>query len=1186
MALLILCFLSVSASTVQAAERGNRSRVSGPQQQADSRVTSFNPYPHNSLQWSLFNATASFLGLPGLASPYTIGADGLADEGLGFHADGTTRRAGEGNGAAGGFSGQRAASYVRSGMNFQTHAWLYDDILGIQRDSQGRILPPGSQYSGIRRNSYGQALNPGDNIFNSVMQRGISAGMGFANSAVESSILGLMGNGSPYGNGKARLNFMWYLDENGKSRFGGEGDVLWPLYDSLYTTVYTQFGARSMFSGGDDYGPDRWIGNIGVGQRWFPAASFKDDGKTVDSGNWMFGYNAFFDYDITRGHQRGGVGVEAQYDWLKVATNYYAPLSGWKDSKDFDGSFVEERAAQGWDLRVKGYLPFYREVAVTGAYSQWYGDHVGMFGPSKLEKDPKIWSYGLEYTPVPAMTAFVNQRQTERGRADTEFGLRFTYHFGMDAESQFKPSRVAEMRTVHGARHDFVDRENKIILEYRTKNRFRIDFAGFDGANTFTFRVRDGFDKPAVGQLVRVMAGGTVTIASAPPPVQNKTFVAQVLEKVNALLSVRAAHADSGMSYTTDRNGIIRVRVNDPGKLDFLSASAGETTAHFTRQSLGLGPKVESTIKSDDTEVNSNGSTIVRITNAAPNTAVEWKVEGVASAAVSAKSRNVPDTVNADAGDGIISGDRQTNAKGEASATFTATKSGGVRIIAKVGSQVIACDLAVKAIGVYAIEATPTALIQGTPAIVTFTVKKDGHTVPASTSVTFTANNNFTNLPTEAQNTSASGQIIVANLTATATGSQTVSATVGGKTASVAFNVTAPTYTLEATPTALTQGTATSVTFTVKQHGTAVPVNTPVTFTTNSNFTNLPPGAQKTNASGQITVATLTAKTTGTQRVSATVDGQTVSVDFTVTAAASYTLDADPKALTKDIASSVTFTVKKDGAAVPVNTPVTFTSNSNFANLPPGAQNTNASGQITVATLTAKTAGTQTVSATVDGKTVSVDFTVSAGGSYTFDLSALTLDASGNLGGTILVQQGGSPTNNVAVTLSYATAGGTGSATSTDISLGNTGSDGKVTASGNVSALVRKVAFIAKAGGNSSATKELTVGTVPSGFLTGKSLSYMNNSAAQTYCASHGGKLPRVNNSNSASVTDIMLSGPTSVDGFGTSAWPAGLPGDPGDPYWTSTTVTEIPDYNFYIENDSGVTVDSGDGNAFAACVP
>ena len=632
LALLLLCAPIFAVSTGYAAERGGLTGTM-PRSQIAASASPTNPYAQNSLQWSLFNATASFLGLPGLVSP----VDGLADEGMGFHADGTTRRLGEGDGAAGGFSGQRAASYVRSGQMAQ-QPWLYDSLMGGTRDANGRFWDMGNEYSGARRNGYGSGyggqLMSGDNMFNSALQRGLSAGMGFANSAVESSILGLMGKDSPYGNGKARLNFMWYLDEKGKSRFGGEGDVLWPLYDSLYTTVYTQVGARSMYGGGNDYGPDRWIGNIGVGQRWFPGASVSEDGPNgetiVDSGDWMFGYNAFYDHDLTRGHQRGGLGLEAQYDWLKVAGNLYLPLSSWKSSQDFNGDFVKERAAQGWDLRVKSYLPFYREVAVTGAYTQWYGDNVGMFGPAKLERDPKIWSYGLEYTPVPAMTAFVNQRQTERGRADTEFGLRFTYHFGLDGESQFKPSAVAEMRTVHGSRHDFVDRENKIILEYKAKDSFHIDYLGYNG-NVFTFRVRNGFDKAVVGQMVQVMAGGAVTIAQAPVnPVQKQTFFAQALDVLDGFFSVRSAHADAGFSYTSDGNGKIYVRVDDPTKLTSLTASAGNTSQTYTRQQLigggGSGSFTQSEYVTSGITSEAKTTITLEVEGVADGTSVAWAV--------------------------------------------------------------------------------------------------------------------------------------------------------------------------------------------------------------------------------------------------------------------------------------------------------------------------------------------------------------------------------------------------------------------------------------------------------------------------------------------------------------------------------------------------------------------------------
>jgi hypothetical protein len=85
-------------------------------------------------------------------------------------------------------------------------------------------------------------------------------------------------------------------------------------------------------SGGMADGQDRWIGNFGLGQRWFP------DATEEDSGNWMIGYNVFFDNDFTRSHQRGGVGVEVQFDWLRLASNFYYPLSDWKGSYDFDSA--------------------------------------------------------------------------------------------------------------------------------------------------------------------------------------------------------------------------------------------------------------------------------------------------------------------------------------------------------------------------------------------------------------------------------------------------------------------------------------------------------------------------------------------------------------------------------------------------------------------------------------------------------------------------------------------------------------------------------------------------------------------------------------------------------------------------------------------------------------------------------
>ncbi len=319
------------------------------------------------------------------------------------------------------------------------------------------------------------------NVADRLLEQALSAGSGYFSSWAE----GWLGG---YGNARIQLRI------NDEGEVTGAGDFLLPIYDSERSTFFTQLGLRTMAN-------DRVIGNFGLGQRFFPAE------------NLAFGYNAFIDQDFSRNHTRGGVGLEAWYDWLRLSANYYTPLSGWKDSEDYDARLVEERPAEGFDARLTGYLPFYRNLAVTGGYEKWKGDHVGSFGNDDVvQKDPKIWSYGLEWTPVPAFAASVNQRHSG-GHDETQFGLTFNYHFGMDWEDQLSPAMVAEMRTVDGSRHEFVNRQNEIILAYQAKEgAYNIIQRGSGGANIFLFQITNGFGEPVAGQRVAVSLPSGVTM--------------------------------------------------------------------------------------------------------------------------------------------------------------------------------------------------------------------------------------------------------------------------------------------------------------------------------------------------------------------------------------------------------------------------------------------------------------------------------------------------------------------------------------------------------------------------------------------------------------------------------------------------------------------------------------------------
>ena len=836
----------------------------------------------------LFNYGASFMGVPGLAPQR--GVDGSFDEGLGFHQDGTARKVGGVAGTSGPSDrGQRANTFMRSGLqNGYGSRFGYVDPNDPFGDWRYGDSTAGGRKTG--NGIYSRDLSDFDPL-NMAIDRGLNYGAGFINSMGEAALSGLVDGG------RARLNFR--LDRDGY--FSGEGDALLPFYDSGKTTIYTQLGARSMRDSSDT----RWIGNFGLGQRWFPLANSEEyTSADYDAGTLMLGYNAFFDYDFTRNHQRGGVGAEVWYDWLRLSSNYYFPISSWKGSEDFDSRFVKERPAEGWDARVKAYLPFYRNVALTGAYSQWYGDHVGMFGANRLEKDPKVWSYGVEYTPIPLVSAFITQKSTERGRSDTEFGLTFTYHFQMPWEDQTSHSKVAQLRTVGGSRHEFVDRENRIILEYKAKKSYRIEYLGPNGGNVneFVFRIVNGFDEFMPGQTVRVTAAG-VTLAEAPVVAPEKSFLARAGEFIGNLFSIAEAHAaDGSQTYITDGQGrfIVRVSSATTGPVT-VTIQAGENTQSFTL------------------------NVVANLT---------WELDPVSG-----------------------------------SGTLT----------------------------------------QGVPGSLTLTLTQGGVTKPGI-SVSFTPNPDVSGLPGSAT-TDANGQIILSGLTVLTPTDQTIIADIDGQKLNIQVTVIPGTYTLEATPDTSTQFAAADVTFTVKQGGLAVPAGMAVTFTANTNFANLPTGEQQTNAAGQIVVTGLSATTSGSQSIEATVSGQNIACVLTINASNLQLIQTPVKTFPvgADV-NGVSFTLTDNGQAVPsASLSLSWSGAGAFAS-PPSSINTDGSGAFSL-NLKGQTAGSVTLTATLpDSRMVTCTLTVST--------ATLSLTADGSNPDVRLGQ-----TQTLSFTLSEATLG-------------------------------------------------------------------------------------------------------------------------------------------------------------------
>ncbi|MGP2819983.1 inverse autotransporter beta domain-containing protein [Serratia marcescens] len=231
-------------------------------------------------------------------------------------------------------------------------------------------------------------------------------------------------------------------------------DLLVPVFDRDDTLVFTQGSLHRT--------DDRTQANLGAGVRWF------NDG-------WMLGGNTFLDYDLSRQHTRLGIGVEYWRDFMKLGANSYLQLSNWKDSPDF--SDYKERPANGWDIRAQGWLPALPQLGGKLTYEQYYGDEVGLFGKDHRQKDPHAFTAGIEYTPVPLVTLRAEQRQGKDGENDTRFGVDFRYQLGAPWQQQVDPGAVQAMRSLAGSRHDLVERNNNIVLEYRKKETIRLHAA-------------------------------------------------------------------------------------------------------------------------------------------------------------------------------------------------------------------------------------------------------------------------------------------------------------------------------------------------------------------------------------------------------------------------------------------------------------------------------------------------------------------------------------------------------------------------------------------------------------------------------------------------------------------------------------------------------------------------------------
>ncbi|MCE2004062.1 inverse autotransporter beta domain-containing protein [Enterobacter asburiae] len=273
--------------------------------------------------------------------------------------------------------------------------------------------------------------NPNSNAYSSLV-RGVATGV--ANTEIQQWL-------SRFGTARVQLD-----TDNHFSFKNSQLDLLVPLYEKKENLIFTQGSLHRT--------DNREQVNLGAGIRHFTS-------------EYMVGGNIFGDYDLSREHARMGFGAEYWRNFLKLSVNGYIRLSEWKDSPVLTD--YEERPANGWDIRMQGWIPSLPELGGKLTLEQYYGQDVALFGTENLQKNPHAITAGINWTPVPLVTLAAEQRLGQSGHNDTRFSLGINYQLGVPWNKQIDPASVISMRSLSGRKYDLVDRNNNIVLEYKKK---------------------------------------------------------------------------------------------------------------------------------------------------------------------------------------------------------------------------------------------------------------------------------------------------------------------------------------------------------------------------------------------------------------------------------------------------------------------------------------------------------------------------------------------------------------------------------------------------------------------------------------------------------------------------------------------------------------------------------------------
>ena len=189
--------------------------------------------------------------------------------------------------------------------------------------------------------------------------------------------------------------------------------------------------------------------NLGIGYR-----HLSNDEK------WIYGVNAFHDYEHTYEHSRMSIGAELRSSAFEINANKYFAISGAKTGKDGN----TERALDGYEFEVGGQVPYIPSAKIFVKNWKWDGYQVA---------DTKGYTYSLQINaPVaPNVTLEAGTKDFDTG-TDVDF-INLTYRLGLGIDPNEKDGVVFDLIADQAFNNtsmkknmlDKVRRKNQIVIQ-------------------------------------------------------------------------------------------------------------------------------------------------------------------------------------------------------------------------------------------------------------------------------------------------------------------------------------------------------------------------------------------------------------------------------------------------------------------------------------------------------------------------------------------------------------------------------------------------------------------------------------------------------------------------------------------------------------------------------------------------